>query len=189
MSEVLVLIAGVAVISLVVQLVTVPLYLAARFLAGRIGMNTNSWVFKVAFVVLIASILKLLFPDLNVWGVLVGPGVFLALLFFHSYLSDPRNVKASQYTGIGVTVIAHLLAWPSILAMEAFGLLAAFELMGVFGLLFGMPLSPLGGAIVLVWISTGEFPWLLLVLQITALVGIGLMQFGDWLIQGRVDAS
>ena len=185
MGDMLALIAGIAFISLIVQIVVAPIYVAARFVARRLSINTNSWVFKVSFVVGIAAILKLLFPGQNLLGVLIGPGVFLALLLLHEYLSNPKHAKASEYTGWGVTVIAHILAWPSILVIEGFGLMAAFELMGTFGLILGAPLSPFGGAIILVWITTGQFPWLLGALQITAIVGIALMAFGNRLIQGE----
>ncbi len=189
MSEMLEFIAGIAFISLIVQIVVTPLYVATRFIARRLGINTKSWIFKASFVIGIAAILKLLFPGLNLLGVLIGPGVFLVLLLLHEYLSNPKHAKASQYTGWGITVVAHILAWPSIIVIEGFGLLAAFELMGVFGLILGAPLSPFGGAIILVWITTGEFPWLLGALQIAALVGIALMVFGNRLIQGEFATS
>ena len=58
-----------------------------------------------------------------------------------------------------------------------FGIIAAYQLMGGWGIWLGLgafPLLAMGGAIVLVWIAIGEFPWLLLVLQIVSFAGIGL---------------
>lgn len=82
--------------------------------------------------------------------------------------------RTLRKVGRGIGIIVGLMSGAILII---FGILAAYQLLGGWGILMGLgafPLLAMGGSIVLVWISIGGFPWTLLILQIMSFAGFGL---------------